>query len=77
MEDYNIEDLISDLQGIGFPSVKNILEVGEDDEGNKITKANFKTNYIPQHTEDAKAFALEALKRGLTLNGMSYMILIF
>ena len=33
-------------------------EAGEDDEGNKITKANFKTNYIPQHTVDAKAFAL-------------------
>ena len=32
--------------------------IGAMHEGNKITKANFKTNYIPQHVADAKAFAL-------------------
>ena len=71
MKEYDDQELLSDFSQAGFRFLMPYLEKGFDEDGNKITKENLKAQYIPNMAVKKKTMALDALQRGLTLDGKS------
>lgn len=67
--DYDDQALLSHFSQAGFSSLLQYLKKGLDENGNPITKEHVKTNYIQRLAVKEKTIALDALKRGLTLDG--------